>query len=1073
MSKADAVNYFVHTLRRARDWQNRPQLDEVAEWWCHGCGVCALIGMGGAGKTAIAERFVDQLLSQGQIPFAPNAGQSNLALRRPHGVFIYSFYDDDIPENFFRHLQIWLEGTSAPKTQKSPTQLIFDIQQRHGLIVLDGLELIQESSARDGFGRLTDPSLRALLSHIACGVARELRVLVTSRFPLADLLESEPRYFKPIVVDKIAVKAGIALLRDRGVCGTDAQLARIVEHCGQHALTVDLAGGYIKEYRKGDSSTPLDLGSAEELLIATEQEPNYKKRAVLTQGIRFTRIAQRYRDAMRDNDQPALAILERICLFRRGVDCETFVAIFTGPTAARISGNALANMNAAQVQMKLDWLVNMRIVEESKHSTSLEIKATRIIYSIHPAVRDGFLREIGHDTSAEGHEAIRRSIDKMLKQRRTDQRVQLESKPGAPFPTDHATLDLMEDIIHHALATGNTSAAWEFYQNRMGGCKNLIAKLNDFPRASRVTEAILRQHERGDKLPADVVIILRSDYGYSCLALGRVVKAGQLLSKGVADCYHTRDPNLKTLSRNLASAQAESGHLRLALQTVQDSLPHLHNPRVILDALLHIAHLETYCGRVHISVAESDVRRYTEEALPSSIIDSLPLTVRHESLDMHRYRDELEKQVDTLRDQGQENAKLADACLDLSETLLWHSDLDAAFGNVSLAYEWAIAHEARSFLCRCALARARILISRYHLHQSGSATNLEEILSDAESSVTYGLKIARDCGYGIYHVDLLLERAHYRLCRSNPGPALEDVSVALDDGVPANAETGRPELPAARHPDCGYAWAIPNGLQLRGESLLLQAAQLLGRDSFVVADRLTLPSHIQALICQAEACLNEALQCWQPLRDPQPNNANFIHPDTGTEYNCGAAATHRILVDLADGMLTRYPLEANKSGESQVQGLPKETQLMAAPFKYHAFISYRRQEPDRTFAHALLRRLEANGFKVAIDERDFDPVATFLEEMERCIQESHFTLAVASPRYFESGNCVEEAIICKVLDMSERRRRTIPLTIEKVEMPTWLYNIVGINFTDDSPLVDPHEKLITKLRSASTPLNDS
>ena len=30
-------------------------------------------------------------------------------------------------------------------------------------------------------------------------------------------------------------------------------------------------------------------------------------------------------------------------------------------------------------------------------------------------------------------------------------------------------------------------------------------------------------------------------------------------------------------------------------------------------------------------------------------------------------------------------------------------------------------------------------------------------------------------------------------------------------------------------------------------------------------------------------------------------------------------------------------------------------------------------------------------------------------------------------------------------------------------MPVWLYNIVGINFTDADPLVDPHEKLIGKL----------
>lgn len=65
MSSGNADNYFVHTLLRARDWQHRPQFDQVCDWWRGGGrGVCALVGMGGAGKTAIAERFQHILLNQ-------------------------------------------------------------------------------------------------------------------------------------------------------------------------------------------------------------------------------------------------------------------------------------------------------------------------------------------------------------------------------------------------------------------------------------------------------------------------------------------------------------------------------------------------------------------------------------------------------------------------------------------------------------------------------------------------------------------------------------------------------------------------------------------------------------------------------------------------------------------------------------------------------------------------------------------------------------------------------------------------------------------------------------------------
>ena len=127
--------------------------------------------------------------------------------------------------------------------------------------------------------------------------------------------------------------------------------------------------------------------------------------------------------------------------------------------------------------------------------------------------------------------------------------------------------------------------------------------------------------------------------------------------------------------------------------------------------------------------------------------------------------------------------------------------------------------------------------------------------------------------------------------------------------------------------------------------------------------------------------------------------------------------------------------------------------------KYDFFISYRHGDPDESFARDILEKLEAAGFKGAIDKRDFGANRKFLDEMERCIKESRFTLCVISTRYLESGNTKEEAAICKVLDMSERKERLVPLIIEHVEMPTWLYGITGIDFTEKKPLVDPIEKL--------------
>lgn len=138
---------------------------------------------------------------------------------------------------------------------------------------------------------------------------------------------------------------------------------------------------------------------------------------------------------------------------------------------------------------------------------------------------------------------------------------------------------------------------------------------------------------------------------------------------------------------------------------------------------------------------------------------------------------------------------------------------------------------------------------------------------------------------------------------------------------------------------------------------------------------------------------------------------------------------------------------------------PPPGTLARTALRYDAFISYRHGGSDGEFARNLVEELEAAGYRLAIDERDFRAEQSFLQEMERCIRESRFTLALISARFLESGNTEEEALITKILDMGERKRRLVPLILQRVEMPVWMYGIVGIDFTAEGGMVSPIDKL--------------
>jgi hypothetical protein len=295
---------LAHRLPPAPNFVGREtELHELHRLWTSGFrGVLALVGLGGAGKTAVAARFLDDLLT------APTG-------QRPHGLFVWSFYQEPDAGAFLREAYHYFGGAAAgPAKGAGLLHLLRERLSDGGphLLVLDGLERVQREGNDAGhcYGEIEDPLLRALLTRLASGVGRAA-VLVTSRFPLTDLHWLRDKGYRHLEVGGLDRPAALALLRSRGVWGEDAELERLIDTYGAHALTLDHLGGLVGQFLSGDPSRAPEapaLGTADD-----------------RQGLRLARLLHAYESHL----PPAeLALLCRLCLLRRSATTEQIVQLF-------------------------------------------------------------------------------------------------------------------------------------------------------------------------------------------------------------------------------------------------------------------------------------------------------------------------------------------------------------------------------------------------------------------------------------------------------------------------------------------------------------------------------------------------------------------------------------------------------------------------------------------------------------------------------------------------------------------------------------------------------------------------
>ena len=306
--EAERLEHFTgraEELARLDRWAADPQVR-----------LAAVTAWGGAGKTALVSRWV----------------QDGGAGRRPgiRGVFGWSFYADPSAEHWAEGLLGWARqelGIAITGARRPAEAVLGLLRTAPLLLVLDGLEVVQESPAGGGFGRLLDGTLREVLAG-ACQLDHGGLVLLTSRFPFADLEGFDGSSARMLEVPAFTPAEGAALLAAGGGDWLpDDQRRDLVRAVDGHALATGVLAGLLAEHLPAGDLAALraELGEA-----------------TLTDA-RVSRVLGFYADRLAEADRYLLAA---VSLFARPVDAGAVLAV----AGHEAFGSRLAGWTPAMVR---------------------------------------------------------------------------------------------------------------------------------------------------------------------------------------------------------------------------------------------------------------------------------------------------------------------------------------------------------------------------------------------------------------------------------------------------------------------------------------------------------------------------------------------------------------------------------------------------------------------------------------------------------------------------------------------------------------------------------------------------
>ncbi len=734
----------------------------------------ALTGMGGIGKTSLLAHWVKRRGGETRRTYA--------------GLFFWSFYNNRSVAALAEALRGFAAkhlGLPMPAKDTPPGEAVLEaLRARPMLLLLDGLEVLQETPGGTEYGALLDADLYDLLDG-ACREDHQGLVVLTSRFPFADLTPHLGFGFRALDLDRLSATEGAALLQACGVAGTEPERAAASERLEGHPLGLRILALALRAQAKGDPAREMAA-----LFDAARLEAKDGLEGKLRRLLGF------YEHHLPRGHATLLGL---VALFRSPVE-EATIRTLAG--AAAVAGD-LAALGEAARRRALEALARDGLLQREHDA------AGATLLSCHPVLRDHF--RAGLLARASGLAAEAAGL--------------LTGRPAEGRPTDLRQIEPVLAAIELLLEAGDVAGADRLYRERLEN-GNLFQSLPAPGEGVRCALGFVGGDRRARSeaaLTPQRISFYVSSVGLHAINAGDLALGeGFLLDSAAFYLAAGDDRNRSNSLLNLSQLRVELGRLGAAEEAAREALACARRAEdrpaaASRDILTYLARALGLLGRVGAALHGF------------AAADAIERRTHPEGASLYSTRGVWWAELLVRLGRTSEARSVTEANRAICRRNGWHDDvarcdillgpLAARAGELPTARRHldsaeTVLRRGRAIpdLCDALLARAE-----FGLRGGDPA----EAIAAAEEV----LRLAAPRGMRLVQADALVLRGRLRLAREGGAAALR----AGDDAEAA--------LRLAR--DCGYAWAERDALALAADSACdTEAARHWQREADALSHRL-------------------------------------------------------------------------------------------------------------------------------------------------------------------------------------------------------------------------------------------